>query len=89
MVGIIALHTCEINHCLVVVDQICALLAFLCVLCLVCAYDFWYLVGYFSKFSIVSVMAIIKGEGDEPLQTCSSWETLDRKPNPLTWGCIV
>ena len=44
VVGIIALHTNEINHCLVVVDQIYALLPF-CVLCLVCAYDFLVLGG--------------------------------------------
>jgi hypothetical protein len=58
-VGIIALHTCEINHCLVVVDQIYALLAFLSVccaavtlclvLCLLMTF-FWVLgVGCFSK----------------------------------------
>jgi len=40
VVGIIALHTCEINHCLVVVDQIYALrhcfASFLCVASCVC-----------------------------------------------------
>jgi len=83
VVGIIALHTCEIKSLLGSGRSDICTACSLFVCCLVCACDFlvlgWVTLVGVKVNLVVSVMAIIKGEGDEPLQICCSWETLDRK----------